>query len=71
MGLVYGVGVVVAQLMHNLCYPVVVVCSQSITDDGFESVGSLDQHTVEGSMLFGDGRLVNVIEEAPQPRRYG
>ena len=36
MGLVDGVGVLMAELVHNPCYPVVVLGSEGITDEAFE-----------------------------------
>ena len=40
MGLMNGVGILVAELVHDPCYPVVVLGGEGIADEAFELEGS-------------------------------
>lgn len=63
VGLVYGICIVVTELVHNLGYSVMVVCSKSISNDGLQSGKASGQRSVEEDAFVHSVRLGEEVDD--------
>ena len=72
VGLMHGICVVIAQLVDNLCYSVVIIGGECVPNDGLESIGGLGQQSVVLYAIVAGVCVDDKIKSAQQPlQRHG